>query len=115
MVVTRTLVAVGTLAAAAGAVGLGLRGGDRSAPAELALSTSGAVEVGNSREGQAILVARGLTPGQSAEGTVTISNAGDAPGSTRLAPTDLVDVPGPGGELLSQRMVLEVTDAAGGT
>ena len=79
MAATPYLVVVGTLAAAAGAVALGLGSGEDDERATLAMS-AGAVRIANSREGHAVLAARGLDPGHSAEGTVTISNTGDAPG-----------------------------------
>src|SRR3954470_12014459 len=96
---------------AAGAIGCGQ--GDEQAPAVRASSASGAVQLSNSGDGQAILDARRMVPGDSARGTVTISNTGDAAGATRLEPIDLVDTPGPAGARLSQQLELEVTDTDG--
>jgi len=112
-----TVTAVAVAVAAVGVAAFALTGanGGEGAPALRASSASGTVQLGNSRDGQAILGADNLTPGHSAEGTVTISNTGDAPGATRLEPTDLLDIAGPAGAVLSQRLILEVADTAGNT
>jgi hypothetical protein len=74
-----------------------------------ALSATGAVEVGNSHNGSAIL-SGALGPGDSLEGTVTISNIGDHPGAFALALSHLSDTPGPGGGFFSRQLDLAVDD-----
>lgn len=105
---------------AAGSVGTAVALGQtasRPAPhAELrAVAGGGSVQVGNSRDGEAIVGARGLMPGRAVEGSVTIANQGDAAGEASLAPVDLADRPGPGGTPLSRQLVLAVTDSERGT
>ena len=114
MATVRTVAAVVTMLALVAVVAL-TRGGDEGAPSVRASSAVGSVQIGNSLEGRAILAARNMVPGSSARGTVTISNTGDAPGETRLEPTDLVDVPGARGAPLSHRLVLDVSDTSGRT
>ena len=75
-----------------------------------ALSSTGAVKVLNSRNGQAILNATNMKPGSSASGTVTIANTGGSSGAFALEPTDLVNAAGPRGGRLAQRLRLEVRD-----
>jgi spore coat-associated protein N len=67
----------------------------------------------NSRDGSAILSASGMRPGQVVQGTVTIANTGDLGGEFRLAKSNLVDEPGPGGGALSGRLDLLVEDVTG--
>jgi hypothetical protein len=83
-----------------------------SAPAEQAkaIAASGAIELSNSEEGQPIFAAAGIAPGESAQGTVTIEDTGSEPMALTLRRGELVDVPGPGGGLLSSRLQLTVDD-----
>jgi hypothetical protein len=85
---------------------------DNSAPQhDLELtSASGAVTISNSQDGQAILQARPMLPGQEASGTVQLVNTGDGPESLTLDSNDPVDQPGPGGGHLSDRLLLRVYD-----
>jgi hypothetical protein len=99
------LVALATLAAVALAqVG--------SAPAARLTTTAatGSFEVTNSDDGQPIFAATGIAPGGSAVGTVTIEDTGSAAATLVLRPEDIVDSPGPGGGLLSDRLELRVVD-----
>jgi hypothetical protein len=79
-----------------------------------ALAAAGALRLVSDADGTAILTAAGLKPGQSASGTVTLSNTGDLDGSLDLLQTALVDVPGTGGGRLSTALELEVSDVTGG-
>src|SRR3712207_6563935 len=72
----------------------------RPAPREPALhatAATGNVKLVSSRGGAAILSAQGMDPGDEVSGSVTISNAGDAPAAMALSTSDLVDSPGIGG------------------
>lgn len=57
------------------------------------MASTGIMEIGNSDEGQAILTAEGLLPGDTATGTVTIENIGDADGDFTLTASNFVDEP----------------------
>ena len=78
-------------------------------------SASGAVSIANSREGQAILQARPMLPGQVTTGTVQLSNTGDGAETMTLDAGDPVDQPGPGGGHLSQRLLLRIDDISSGS
>jgi hypothetical protein len=71
---------------------------------------NGSLSIVNSRGEGAILSAAGLVPGGSVSGEVTIQNSGTVSGGFTLAGTDVVDTPGVGGGLLSQRLQLVVLD-----
>jgi hypothetical protein len=75
-----------------------------------ALSSTGAVDVGNTSNGQAILSTANLRPGGSASGTVTIANQGGASGIFDLEPNDLNNDPGPRGGRLGSALRLVVRD-----
>jgi hypothetical protein len=55
--------------------------------------TAGDLEIDNSLEGAAILNASAMKPGDVAEGTVDIKNAGTVDGDFSLSRTNLVDTP----------------------
>jgi hypothetical protein len=100
--------ALGALALAFAAPGAG----DRDARVVLASST-GAVQISNSRAGQAVFTAAAMRPGEGVSGTVRIGNSGDAAGRFEVRVAGLSDVPGPYGGRLSEgvRLVLfDVTD-----
>ena len=84
------------------------------APQASAVSTTGPIEIRNSRDGAAVFSAERLVPGWSADGEVSISNSGDTPGQFRLALTHLRESPGPLGGRLSRRLTLVVTEFDGG-
>ena len=84
------------------------------APQASAVSTTGPIEIRNSREGAAVFSAERLVPGWSADGEVSISNSGDTPGQFRLALTHLRETPGPHGGRLSRSLWLVVTEIDGG-
>jgi len=90
---------------------------DNSAPQhDLELtSATGAVSISNSQEGQAILQARPMLPGQETTGTVQLVNTGDGPETMTLDSSDPVDQPGPAGGRLSQRLLLRVYDVSAGS
>ncbi len=54
---------------------------------------SGSMEIENSEEGLAILTVADLLPGESATGTVEITNVGDAEGDFSMTSSNLVDTP----------------------
>jgi hypothetical protein len=68
---------------------------------------SGSMTVNNSGEGKAILTAENLLPGQSTDGTVSITNVGDADGDFTLSASNLTDTPSDPG--LSGALTLVVT------
>jgi hypothetical protein len=75
----------------------------------------GTLSLQNSLEGQAVFSAEDIAPGESAGGSVTVSNAGTLPGSLTLAESGRTDMPGPGGGALSERLQLVVQDVTSGT
>ena len=83
-----------------------------SAPAArlTATAAAGSFEVTNSDDGQPIFAATNIAPGGSADGTVTIEDTGSAPATLVLRRGDIVDSPGLGGGLLSDRLRLSVVD-----
>jgi hypothetical protein len=83
-------------------------------PLSRALGSAGDVVVSDSQSGSAVLGGRAMVPGQSVTGSVTIGNAGDAPGRFALWSSNLMDEPGPGGGHLSDRLRLVVTDETPG-
>ena len=83
-------------------------------PQASAVSTTGPIEIRNSRDGAAVFSAERLVPGWSADGEVNISNSGDTPGQFRLALTHIRELPGPLGGRLSRRLRLVVTEIDGG-
>lgn len=72
--------------------------------------SSGSMSQVNSADNAAIMGAADMVPGDAAEGTASIRNAGDARGDFTLTAADLEDQPGPGGGVLSSRLRLEVTE-----
>jgi len=84
------------------------------APQANAVSTTGPIELRNSREGAAIFSAEGLVPGWRADGEVSITNSGDAAGRFRLALGQLSETPGLLGGRLSNRLRLVVSEIDGG-
>ncbi|MEA2330867.1 MAG: hypothetical protein QOH58_1005 [Thermoleophilaceae bacterium] len=70
----------------------------------------GTLSLRSSIEGQAIFSADNIGPGHSASGTISVWNAGSLWGALSLSATDVVDTPGPGGGVLSQRLGLVVRD-----
>ena len=83
-----------------------------SAPAAGAatIAATGSFEVTNSDDGQPIFAASGIAPGGAATGTVTIEDTGSGPAALTLHRRGLVDTPGLGGGLLSERLQLRVVD-----
>ena len=72
------------------------------------LATSGIMEQDNSADGQAILTVEDLLPGESGDGTVSITNVGDADGDFTLSASNLVDTPAD--PAFSQVVSLVITD-----
>lgn len=83
--------------------------GDESVKAQLVDST-GALRVSNSGDGQAILSAAGMRPGDTATGTVTIANQSDGAAAFALDPADRTEVAGRGGGRLAAALRLVVRD-----
>lgn len=69
---------------------------------------TGTIEIENSDEGLAILTVDGLLPGESAEGTVTITNVGESEGDFSVTGDNLVDTPAT--PALSSVLTLVITD-----
>lgn len=104
------------VALAAGAVALAAeRHGGEGPRAKPVAFASGAI-ASNSRDGQAILSASNLRPGDSVQGQVTIANQGDGPGEFTLLQRLRSEAAGPGGGRLFDRLTVEVrgTGGAGG-
>jgi hypothetical protein len=82
----------------------------RSGP-ELALSGArGAIELSTSRPHAAILEVSDLRPGDTATGSVRVTNSGSAGARLRLAGSEPVDRPGSGGGRLSERLSLAIDE-----
>jgi hypothetical protein len=97
-----------------GAMALGARtSSDEEAP-QLDLLATGSVSISNSHAGQAIVSAANIVPGDSASGTVSISNTGSAPGALSLALAESDDTLGRNGGVLSRLLELEVTEITSG-
>ena len=108
------LLALALLALGAGiALAAGGRGVDRSP--QLKLLADGALALSDSRDGAALLDVEDLAPGETAEGTVTITNDGSMPGVLSLGVFDLIDRPGAFGGGLSARLELAVEDITSGS
>lgn len=88
--------------------------GPAAPPHAVLVDASGDLQVTNSRDGQAILQANGLAPGQSVSGTVQLSNAGALGGDLGLTQVGVQEQPGANGGLLSNAIQLEVADVTGG-
>jgi PASTA domain-containing protein/Big-like domain-containing protein len=77
---------------------------------ELTGGGGGSLTLSNTKEGAAILSLPGMRPGDSVTDTVTLGNTGTLPGDLSLATSNLVDIPGPGGGVLSGKLDLRVRD-----
>jgi Ca2+-binding RTX toxin-like protein len=80
------------------------------APDVAGVAARGALSISNSKEGRAILRGTAMRPGESVSGTVTIADTGDGPGLFELSASNLVDTPGAGAGVLSERLRLVVED-----
>jgi spore coat-associated protein N len=109
----RTLATLGiSLVMALAAIGLAVAApgrGDDPASASVQ-SASGAVSIGNSREGDAVFAASAMRPGEGVSGTVTIGNDGDVTGRFAVGALGVQDVAGPNGGRLSERVQLVLFD-----
>lgn len=85
-------------------------GGRPDAPWPVAFAARGSMSLTSSNGGRAILAASNLGPGESVAGGVAIRNTGREAGSLSLSPRGLVDLPGPGGGVLSSALGLVVRD-----
>src|SRR5687767_10114640 len=101
---TRLVVMAVTAVAALASLSVG---GEPHAPM-LRATAGGALQLESSQDGQAVLTAAGLRPGQSAEGTLALSNRAAGPQRLTLATTSLEDTPGVGGGVLSGWLDLRV-------
>jgi len=79
-------------------------------PLATASAAGGFLSIDNSRGDGAILSTAGMAPGGWTSGDVTITNSGTVAGGFSLAASDVSDVAGQGGGLLSQRLQLAVLD-----
>jgi hypothetical protein len=111
---------VSSLLISAGVAGLALalalsasgRGPGRNQP--LLSAARGTIWISNSRNGQPVLNASNLAPGQSVSGSVSIANRGERTGALQLAPVNLSSVPGPHGGRLADVLQLRIQDQTGG-
>jgi spore coat-associated protein N len=74
--------------------------------------TAGTLEASNDKEGAAILTANRMVPGESKNGTVTISNTGDVSGTFSLSSSNLSNAPGPNGGRISDVLQLRIAEGA---
>jgi hypothetical protein len=95
------------------AVGLAA-GGTGHAPRAESIRAAGVLAQSNSKAGSAILNTGDLGPGDSASGTVTITNTGNLAGAFVLDKSNLSDVLGPNGGVLSGALELKVEDLSAG-
>ncbi len=72
------------------------------------LASSGVMTIDNDREGEAILTAERLLPGESGEGTVSVTNVGDADGDFTLRASSLAD--DPADPAFSEVLTLTITE-----
>ncbi len=82
-------------------------------PAVTVAALDGSFSQTNSRDGMPVLTASEISPGDRVAGSVTIANSGTLGGTFSLSARDIVDTPGPGGGILSERLALAVRDVAG--
>ncbi|HEX8086113.1 MAG TPA: hypothetical protein VF529_17600 [Solirubrobacteraceae bacterium] len=68
----------------------------------LRATAGGALQLESSRDGEAVLTASRLRPGDSVSGTLTLTNRAGGPQRLTLSVSDLVDTPGAGGGVLSE-------------
>ncbi len=116
MTYTRPLTRWMILAALVAVTGCAVAASSRvhAEPAAVISQASGTFQITNSRNGQAIFQAQGLSPGRSVSGTVQLSNTGTIAGDLGLEQLDVVDQPGINGGLLSTAVQLDVQDITGG-
>lgn len=81
----------------------------RTPPTLDVVTRDGDVEIWNSLEGYPIVSMEDMKPGDTASGEVTLENTGTARGHFYLAPQDLVDTPGPGGDGLAEHLIVRVS------
>jgi spore coat-associated protein N len=75
--------------------------------------SAGNLAQSNSKEGAAVLTATKMLPGETTNGTVTITNSGDVAGTFTLSRSSLSDTAGPNGGKLSGVLKLDVEDVTG--
>lgn len=96
----------------------GLAAAGARAPAEqaprLVLTSGGLLQLSDSLGGGAVLDVEDIRPGDSASGTVVVSNGGSAGGVFSLAQANLADSPGPLGGALSTHLLLAVEELLAG-
>src|SRR4051794_8580943 len=74
---------------------------------------AGSVEIDNSHDGTAIFTASGLVPGDSTNGTVTISNTGSSSGNFSMTSQHILDTPAtPAFSAKLDLLVQDVTNAS---
>jgi hypothetical protein len=72
--------------------------------------SAGSLAQSNSKEGAAVLTKTTMLPGETINGTVTITNTGDVPGTFTLSRSSLSETAGPNGGKLSSVLELKVED-----
>jgi hypothetical protein len=95
-------------------VGPGLARQEPKGPYAVLTQATGDLKLDNSLHGHAIFQLTGLSPGDTASGTVKLSNKGGKPGDLGLKQLNVLNVPGVNGGMLSNAVNLEITDISGG-
>jgi hypothetical protein len=108
-------ITLAAMVAILGCAAVAARPSPRSVPRAEISMVSGELHVTNSRDGQAIFQAQGLSPGRSVTGTVQLSNTGDLSGDLGFQQLVVEDQPGTNGGLLSNVVHLDVDDVTGGS
>jgi spore coat-associated protein N len=108
---------LGALACVLVAVGLAVGSGANYSSASANPTNtfdSGTLTQSNSKDGVAILTATNMKPGDSATGSVTITNTGSLAGTFSLSKSNLTDpITGTGGVKLSDQLDLKIEDTTG--
>src|SRR5262245_57049279 len=72
-------------------------------------SASGSLHIANSHQGQAVLSAAGMAPGDTVTGQVAIANSGDMPGAFTLAQRLQSETAGAGGGHIYSLLQLKIS------
>jgi len=94
------------LAAAVVAFSFSLFSSSSASPGNMV--SSGSIEIDSDKEGVAIFTIEGLLPGESGEGTVTVTNVGESDGDFTLTASNIVDAPAE--PPLSSQLTLVISD-----
>jgi hypothetical protein len=85
----------------------------QSAARAFGVRAAGSLAISNSLEGQAILTASGMAPGESRVGQVTITNSGNLAGDFTLLDSALSDIPAPAAfSTVAQLLIQDITNVS---